>query len=177
MRGGILLGGVRGGDPTDDYPPHKTSPTKSNYKGGFLLGGGDYYTILYYAMLCYTILDYTYTILDYTAAAWRRPPPAGRGPRRPPGSLSLSLLLSLLDIIVILLLILLLLIITMIIIVIIIHINICSFIAARVAFFCGLQEEVGDFRVPLLAREEQRRPSYEEFMLLGWLRLGWLKIA
>ena len=45
-RGVILLGrGVRGGDPTDDYPPHKKPPRpKSNSKGGgaggVLIGGG-----------------------------------------------------------------------------------------------------------------------------------------
>ena len=39
--GVILLGGVRGGDPTDDYPPHKKPPQRSQIiRGG--VGGGSY---------------------------------------------------------------------------------------------------------------------------------------
>ena len=42
MKGGSFYkGGIRGGDPTDDYPPHKKPPQRSQIirRRGFLLGG------------------------------------------------------------------------------------------------------------------------------------------
>ena len=47
FRGHVIHGGVRGGDPTDDYPPHKMTPQRSQIiRGGVLLGGRLYYNII-----------------------------------------------------------------------------------------------------------------------------------
>ena len=51
MRGGFFYeGGVRIGDPTDDYPPHKRTPQRRSFIRGvvLLLGGGDYVYIYIY---------------------------------------------------------------------------------------------------------------------------------
>ena len=57
------------GDPTDDYPPHKKPPQRSQIiRGGFLLGGGDYiYIYIYihiYIYICRYIYIYMYIVLS-----------------------------------------------------------------------------------------------------------------